>query len=294
VKVAVIAHREKSLDGATPNDLRRALADAGVREPAWYEVPKSKKAPKAVARALREGADLVFAWGGDGMVQRCADALAGSEADLAIVPAGTANLLASNLGLPKELEEAVDVGLHGERRPIDLGKMNGEHFAVMAGAGFDARLIGGAKRSMKDRVGRFAYIWTGTQALRADPVKAKIDVDGDRWFDGEASCVLVGNVGTILGGVTAFDDATPDDGMLDVGVVTASSRLEWLRVLSRATTGRTDRSPLVSITKARRVDVRLGAKTPYELDGGDRPPTDRLKVRVQPSALTLRVPAAAA
>ena len=162
--------------------------------------------------------------------------------------------------------------------------------AVMAGAGFDARMIGAADRGMKDRVGRFAYIWTGVQALRADPVETTIDIDGARWFDGEASCVLIGNVSTVMGGVTAFDDASPDDGLLDVGVVTAASRVEWLRVLGRAAAGRTDRSPLVSVTQARKVDVRLKARTPYELDGGDRPPTKRLKVRVRPGALTVRVP----
>jgi diacylglycerol kinase family enzyme len=69
----------------------------------WAEVTKSRFAPARVKGFLKEGADLVFVWGGDGTVQRCIDVLAGSSATLAILPAGTANLLATNLGIPRDL-----------------------------------------------------------------------------------------------------------------------------------------------------------------------------------------------
>jgi diacylglycerol kinase family enzyme len=118
------SHR-KSLGGGL-GALRESLAAQGVTEPIWYEVPKSKKAPKRARRAVDDGADLVFVWGGDGMVQRCVDALAGTEVAVAIVPAGTANLLASNLGIPKDIDEAVRIGLHGARRRLDLGRVNGD------------------------------------------------------------------------------------------------------------------------------------------------------------------------
>ncbi len=103
MKVAVIAHAGKSFGGGLP-ELRRVLEAEGIEDPFWVEVPKSKKAPAQVQRALDEGAELVFAWGGDGMVQRCVDVLAGSNVGLAIVPAGTANLFASNLGIPQDIE----------------------------------------------------------------------------------------------------------------------------------------------------------------------------------------------
>jgi diacylglycerol kinase family enzyme len=72
VKVAVVAHSGKTFGGGLL-ELRRVLEAEGVAKPLWFEVPKSRKAPKPVRRALDEGAELVFAWGGDGMVQRCAD-----------------------------------------------------------------------------------------------------------------------------------------------------------------------------------------------------------------------------
>ncbi len=100
------------------------LAREGFADPLWYEVAKSRKAPKCASRALARGAEVIFVWGGDGTVQRCIDAVAGTEAVLAILPVGTANLLATNLQVPADLTKAVQVGLHGERRPLDTGSAN--------------------------------------------------------------------------------------------------------------------------------------------------------------------------
>ena len=138
--MAVVAHRKKSLDGGL-DELRSRLADQHVQDVLWYEVNKSKKAPRRVRQAVKAGADLIIVWGGDGMVQRCLDALAGSDVPIGIMPAGTANLLAHNLGVPENLAEAVQIALTGRRRPLDLGRINGEHFAVMAGVGFDADVM---------------------------------------------------------------------------------------------------------------------------------------------------------
>jgi YegS/Rv2252/BmrU family lipid kinase len=290
-RVAVVAHRRKSL-GAGLGALHDELKRQGVDDPIWYEFDKSKQAPKAVRQALAEGADVVFAWGGDGTVQRCVDVLAGTEATLAILPAGTANLLAHNLGVPIDLAEAVEVGLRGARRAIDVGVVNGEHFAVMAGTGFDALMIRDADRGLKDSVGRLAYVWSGARHLDLPRTKVRIHVDGERWFKGPASCVLFGNVSSVLGGVTAFDDARPDDGLLDLGVVTAKGSWEWARTLARTAFGHADRSPFVETTRAKKtVDVLLERALPYELDGGDRKPTKRLRVRLEHRALTVAVPA---
>jgi YegS/Rv2252/BmrU family lipid kinase len=287
--VAVIAHRKKSLGGGL-DELRRLITDEGCDKLLWYEVPKSRKAPKKARKAREAGADLIFVWGGDGMVQRCVDALAGSDAAIAIVPAGTANLLAANLDIPEDVAEAVRIGFHGPRRTLDLGRINGEHFAVMAGAGFDGELIRQADRKLKDRIGRLAYVWTGLRHVKDGAVPVKIQIDGTKWFDGKASCVLLGNVGTITGGIRAFDDAQPDDGWLEVGVATAEGAVAWARTLGRMAAGRSERSPFVRITRAKAADIRFGSPVTYELDGGARDTTRRLKARINPGALTLCVP----
>ena len=286
----MIAHAGKTIGGGLP-ELRRVLADRGVSDPIWHEVPKSKKAPDQVRRALDEGAGLILVWGGDGMVQRCVDVLAGrKKVAMGIIPAGTANLFASNLGIPKDIENAVDVALADHSRRLDIGRINGEGFAVMAGIGFDARMIADADSGLKDRFGRVAYLWTGSKNLRAKPFKAKIVVDGAEWFRDEASCILVGNVGRLFGGVEAFEDAHPDDGMLELGVVTATGVLHWTRTLAHAVVGSAASSPYARATKARSIKITLDRKVLFELDGGDREAVKSIRIKVQPDAIRVRVP----
>lgn len=287
--VAVIAHRRKSFGGGL-GELREVLAREGVDRPLWHEVDKSKQAPKKVQKALDDGADLLFVWGGDGMMQRCIDASAGTGATIAILPAGTANLLAKNLHLPTDdIGTAVRIGLHGGRRVLDVGVMNGERFAVMGGIGLDALMIRDVGSGLKDRVGKLGYIWAGAKHLGDQQVRAKVSVDGDTWFKDKATCVLFGNVGTVLGGVTLFNDARPDDGKLEIGVVTATSPLEWGRALGRTVIGDPEKSPFVRIASGRSFEVRLEKKLPYEMDGGERKSTKRLRVSVDPRAITVCV-----
>jgi YegS/Rv2252/BmrU family lipid kinase len=287
--VAVIAHSAKSFGDGLP-ELRRELARQGVDDPLWIEVAKSRFAPKQVKRALEEGAELLFVWGGDGIVQRCIDALADSETPLAILPAGTANLLATNLGVPQDIAKAVTIGLRGERRKLDVGRFKGERFAVMAGAGFDAAMIKQADGTLKERLGRAAYLWTGARNLRAKPFRARIDVDGVPWYAGAASCILVGNVGRLFGGIEVFEDARPDDGRLELGVVNADGITDWARALARTAVGHPERSPLVQATSATKIKVRLDRKVLYEIDGGDREKVKSFTIKVQPAAITICLP----
>ncbi len=287
--IAVIAHQRKTLGGGL-TELRRQLTERGFTDPIWYEVPKSRKAPGRALKAVEDGADLLLIWGGDGTLQRCVDALAGAKVTVAVMPAGTANLLAHNLGIPIDLTAALDIALHGARRRLDLGKLNGERFAVMAGTGFDAIMMKEADGTLKDRFGRLSYVWTGAKAAQATPSKLTVKVDGSPWFKGRASCVLLGNMGTITGGLKAFPDARPDDGLLEIGVVTADGSVQWARILSRLATGHADRSKLVRTTRGHRVDVKLSKAAPYELDGGARPAQRRLRARIEPGAITVCVP----
>lgn len=287
--VAVIAHTGKTMGGGLV-ELRQRLAAEGVPDPAWYEVSKSKQAPKYARRALDDGVELVLAWGGDGLVRRCVDVLAGSATDLAIVPAGTANLLATNLEIPDDIAGAVRVAIAGGRRRLDVGIVNGERFAVMAGAGFDALMIRDADSGLKDRIGKLAYIVTGAKNLRADQFGARIKVDRTTWFQGEVSSILVGNVGTLMGGIEAFDRARPDDGMLEIGAVTADGLIEWARTLGRVAVGTAARSPFVETTAGRRIRIKLDRKVTYQLDGGDRSPVRKLAIDVEPAAISMCTP----
>jgi len=107
---------------------------------------------------------------------------------------------------------------------------------------------------------------------------------------GSRKSVLLGNVGTVTGGIRAFPDARPDDGWLEVGVTTARNPLQWARALGRLAVGRPDRSPLIRITRGRVIDVKLAEPMAYELDGDARADTTRLSARVVPGAITVCVP----
>lgn len=288
-QVAVVAHERKTLGGGL-DELRALIRTEHDGKLLWYQVPKSRKAPAKVRKAIDRGADLLFVWGGDGMVQRCADALVGSDATIAIVPAGTANLLAHNLGIPQDLAEAVHIGFHGQRRRLDLGRLNGEHFAVLAGVGFDANLIRDTDRGVKARLGRLGYLWTGVRNAGMEPVPAKVKVDGTTWFKGDTTCVLLGNIGTVLGGIQIFDNAHPDDAWLEVGVSTADGPIQWARLLAQVSTGSTDQSPLVRTCRGKRISIKLATPMAYEIDGGARPKTKRIKAHVVPSAVAVCVP----
>lgn len=289
MKIAVVAHEKKCLGDGDLGDLRTALIERGVTDPIWYQVPKSKKASKKAKKAVAKGAEVLLVWGGDGTVRRCLDAVAGSGVPIGILPAGSANLLAGNLGIQEDLDAALETALHGSVRLLDVGVLNEERFAVMAGTGFDAVMVRDAD-DLKDRFGRFAYILSGIKALRINLVRATIDVDGDRWFEGRTSCVLVGNVGVATGGLNVFPDAQPDDGELEIGVVTADGSWEWAQVFVALLRRNADCSSLVRTTRGKSLDVRLARDLPYEVDGGDRDPANRLKIHVEPSAVAIRVP----
>lgn len=290
MKVAVVAHTGKTLGGGLP-ELRQALTDNGLHDVLWWEVAKSKYAPEQVRRAVRKGAELVIVWGGDGMVQRSIDVLHGSDVAVGIIPAGTANLLANNLEIPIDVRGALRVALHGVRRRFDVGRMNGECFAVMAGAGFDGVLMADVDGPAKEHLGRVAYVRSTVKAVKTKKVTADIRVDGAKWFQGPASCVLIGNVGTVTGGLQVFEQARPDDGLLDVGVTSAEGFAQWARVLTRVVVrAEVDHSPFVQTTQASKIDVKFDRKVPYEIDGGARKKTKELKVRVRPNAIVICVP----
>lgn len=295
MRVGVLINEGKQLGGGL-EELRAALADNGHADPPWYEVPKSKKAPEKVRRLVEDdGVDRLLVWGGDGTARRCIDTVLHEGYDdvaIAFLPAGTANLLALNLGIPDDLRGAVDIALHGEARPIDAGLVNGEqYFVVMAGTGFDALLIRDADETgSKDRFGRLGYVLEGIRNRNVTPAQAQVFVDGAPWYTGDASCVIAGNVGRLIAGIPAFPDASPTDGRLDVGVATARTPGEWARLAGSALIRRVEASPFAQVATAEKIVVELDRTLPWEADGGDRERTDRFEIVCIPAAIPICQP----
>ena len=268
--------------GSAPDEsaLQEALGE-GVR---LVETTEADPGPGQTRDAVDSGARIVVACGGDGTVRACLAPLAGSDTALAIVPLGTGNLLASNLDIDAGLDAGSGVG-RGDPRTIDLGWVDGEAFAVMAGTGFDAHMIRDAPDSLKARIGTAAYVFSGARNLRAGLVDTTVTVDGEKWFDGETAMVLVGNFGEISGGLTVFPDADPSDGVLDVAVMSASTLREWASIGWSLVRGTDPRIDLARRTQGARIVVEQGSPRAWELDGEDRDPTTRMEFTVQPDSI---------
>jgi len=288
-RVAVVAHREK-LANRDAKRLRAALHDAGLDPVSWTEIAKGKQAGPAAAKAAKGGATVVVVCGGDGTVRAAAGGLVDSGAAMAVVPAGTANLFAGALDVPDEPEALVELIRSGQRRTVDTGTCNGETFVVMAGVGFDAGMVDEADEA-KERLGMVAYLRAGVrQARNREPFAAVVEVDGQPTFDGTATCVLVGNVGTLKGGVAAFPDASVTDGRLDLAVVTAAGLREWAALMVDAVRHRQHEAAGAQLAQGRKIVVRLDGKHRFELDGGMKGGATKLKFAVRPASLRLCAP----
>ena len=218
-----------------------------------------------------------------------AETLAGTGTALGVVPLGTGNLLAENLSIPVGLD-AVPSSLSSSTTTLDVGVVNDEKFLVMAGVGFDAAMIRDADSQVKRRFGSVAYLISGAANLPARIVRASVTVDDRPVWSGRTAMVLVGNCGSVTGGLEVFPDASPSDGRLEVAILTAERLRDWLTIGWRLIRGREQPADLVERFTGTSITVTLDEPTPYELDGEDRPATMRLDFGIEPAALEVRCP----
>ncbi|WP_433295668.1 diacylglycerol/lipid kinase family protein [Actinoplanes sp. CA-030573] len=276
-----------------PDDLRpaveRALADAGWPKPKWYETTPEDPGRGQAGQAIKDGAELVFACGGDGTVMAVVTALAGTDVAMAVLPAGTGNLLAANLGLAGEPATGVQVAIEGGRRRIDVGVAGDRCFAVMAGMGFDAQMLAGTSEKAKKRLGWIAYVGGAVKHLRDRPMRARIVLDGGAPMPRRPRTVIVGNVGRLQGGVRLLSKADPADGKLDVAILSPNNLGHWAS-LAWAVVRRRERVPLMETYTASRVEIYARSTQPRQLDGDLIEPGRALKISIKPRALLLCVP----
>jgi diacylglycerol kinase family enzyme len=288
---------------------RSAAEDRGW-DPWFAETSEADHGLLVTRRAVAAGARLVFAAGGDGTVRACAEALAGTGVPLAIVPLGTANLIARALGVPAQAGRAVDAGFGGRDRRIDLASIDGTSidgasaggtsaggtsaggttFAAMAGIGLDAAVVGAAREQLKRRFGWVAYAVCGVTRLSLPPRDFTVRLDDGEPLRRRARCVVVANTGLLPGGFALLPGARLDDGLLDVGILAPSGALGWVRLAGRilARGRRQDRQ--LERFQARRIQISAVADLPRQIDGEIIAPGRTLSVSVCPGVLTVRQP----
>ncbi|MEU7752435.1 diacylglycerol kinase family protein [Micromonospora sp. NPDC049101] len=275
------------------DELRRivndALAAAGWPEPQWYETTVDDPGRGQTEQAVKAGVDLVFACGGDGTVMSCVSGLVGTDVALAVLPQGTGNLLAANLGLSTDLAAGLQVAVERGRRLLDVGAVEDKYFTVMAGMGFDAQMLEATNETTKARIGWPAYVVGAARHLRDRPMRVQIRIDDRPLLRRRARSVLIANVGRLQGGVTLLTEAEPDDGWLDVAVLTPRSLRHWL-ALGWAVIRRSGQVPRMEVFRARRVVITSNRAQPRQLDGDLISPDRQLEAEVRPQALWLCVP----
>ncbi|MFJ2056143.1 diacylglycerol kinase family protein [Streptomyces sp. NPDC087908] len=327
-RVVVVRHPH-ACDDALADRVRAVLEAHGHRRQQWIDTtaerPSGDLAEVCAAHVADgpapERIDLVVVCGGDGTVRACADVVAGTGIALAVVPCGTGNLLARNLGLPLDPATALDEALDGDCFGIDVGRVHGDglepaRFTVMAGAGFDAAMVRDASPALKARLGWLAYLLAAARHLGDPRTRVSLQVDGGPRRRHRARMVVVGNVGTLQGGLELLPGARADSGRVDVVLFDPSGAVGWLaatghlvsRALrpnsaaSRQLTGPTA-DPAVSGRRSvaggaltyysgRHIDIRFATAQPREVDGDAVADGHRLVVETEPGALRVRLPRA--
>ena len=243
-------------------------------------------------RALEAGVDLVMVAGGDGTVRAVSSQLAGTEMPMALIPAGTGNLLARNLSIPLDTDAAIRLALHGRLQPIDMVTCTfddgEERFVVMAGMGLDAQIMEDTNDDLKKVLRSGAYAVAAVQNAVPDPFTITVTVDDAEPVEHQAVMALLGNVGTITGGMTLFHDASPTDSQVDLLIASPDKVTDWAKLGAQVLTGR-DMSGFPT-TRGSHILIEAEREIPFELDGDTSGSTRRLEVRVEPQALHVVVP----
>ena len=291
---AVVANPTK-LSDADAALVRRRLAEAGHDDVLWLETSVDDPGRAMAQQALDAGVEVVLTAGGDGTVRVVAAVLAGHDVAMAILPVGTGNLLARNLGLPLDVPGALDVALAESERRIDtvvLTVDGGEpdRFAVIAGTGLDAIIMDNVDDRLKKFIGPGAYFIAATKALGKLPVPVTVVVDGRR-HKRKSVVVLLASCGQLPANLGLIPDAEPDDGLIHTYVAFPSRPTHLLKALVRLVTRRPQKDDHVKIWTGRKVEVHLREKDAYQLDGDVEGQARVLVAEVDPGSLRIRAAA---
>lgn len=297
--------------------LRGVLAEHESRlewdETRWYETSSGDSGRSAAEHALAGHPAVVMVAGGDGTVRAVAEVMQGSGTPIALLPAGTGNLLAREVGAPlNDLPACVSAAFSGEDREVDVGVVDIEDesgarsthaFMVMAGIGLDAEMAENTSTMAKKRLGWFAYVRPIARSIIANRLfHVDYRVDDGRVRSTRAHTVIVGNCGTLAGNMLLIPAAVIDDGLLDVVMMRPKGRFGWARIGTRLTLqgiarrSRFSRKLLeqapalhsLAYVQGRQFEARFDTPHVIELDGDGFGHVVRVRVSVRPGALLLR------
>ena len=296
-RAAIIVNPAKPVDIDVRGLVAKHCVENGWGEPLWFETTKEDPGVGQAKEALAQGADIVIAAGGDGTVRCVAEVLSGGDVPMGLLPLGTGNLLARNLGMDvTDYDGAMAGALIGTERKIDVVRARRSDpdkeqlFLVMAGVGYDATIMADTNEDLKDKVGWLAYVDAGIRNLPGKPVRATVVVDGKAVVHRGVRSVMVGNCGKVQGNLEIFPDAKVDDGLLDIAVLAPHhGKLGWLSVVAGIIGRGRNKDTAVEYFQGKSVEITLEHNDDYQLDGDHEGEGKHVLMTVDPAAITLRM-----
>jgi len=299
--------------------LRREVAksekSAGWRASLWLPTAADDGGTGQARQAIADRVDVVLVAGGDGTVRAVAEGLRGSGVAMALLPAGTGNVLARNLDISvMQLAASVTTAFTGVDRAIDMGVIELERadhsrethaFVALAGLGLDAKMIANTRPELKRRVGWLAYVDAIARSMRdSDKIRMRYRLDGGEERVMSVHTILVGNVGLLPGNVLLLPDAEVDDGLFDIVTLRPEGFGGWAQIwlkitwengmLNRSSVGRrlaglSREVRTLRYLRGRRISVQLDRAEDFELDGDDFGLVMAFDAYVDPASLIVRV-----
>ncbi|PZV07908.1 MAG: lipid kinase [Leptolyngbya sp.] len=218
------------------------------------------------------GRSLIIASGGDGTVSAVAGATIGTGIPLGVIPRGTANAFSVGLGIPTNLRAACETILAGNTHVIDAARCNDIPMILLAGLGFEAGMVDGASRQLKNELGNLAYVLSGVRQLAAaEPFTATLEIDGEETTV-TTTAITVANVApptSVL--AQGLGEVIPDDGLLEITIATSTTRLQGINALASlmaaAAWGNPTQRDDITCLRARRIKVTTDPPQKLVIDG---------------------------
>lgn len=273
--------------------LNSQLRDSGIE----WDVSITHKAGDAerlAKKAVEEGADIVGVHGGDGSVMEVASALRGTSTPMAIFPGGTANVMSVELGIPTDIEAAIDFIAKGSytTRLIDMGKVNDRLFLLRIGIGLEADMMKSADQEVKNRFGMLAYAFSALNEMRnLTPTHYRVRVDGELHEVEGISCMIANSGNVAIGGLTLSKKIDISDGLLDVVIFRSADLAAMISVTAAVMSPNSEAtdSPQLEHYQGREIIVESDPPQTISIDGEVIEPVT-LTASILPGAVNVIIP----
>ena len=295
--IAVVINVTKEDAAEAVRLIHSACSRAGMPAPVVMASSAEDPGHVMTRRALEQGADVVIAAGGDGTVRAVAAELAGTGTALGVLPMGTGNLFARNIGLPyAHLETCVDEAIHGMGRRVDTldltlfradGSSDEETSLVIAGGGLDAEVMGDTREALKQRAGWLAYGEAGLRHVTGRPRSITVTLDDGDPKTYRVRSVLMANCGSLQAGMVLVPSARFDDGKLDAVLFSPRHVVDWAKIITKTITRFKTEIPVMKVRQAERTLVSMAEPMPFQIDGDAVGEVVRVRTTVRPASLVV-------